>query len=85
MTSKEKIEELHNFIDKISNKIGTLDYLCYQNYLDDIKKDLEILDILKGNANLYVSDINKEVKYIQISITTCDNRFEKVEGWLNEK
>lgn len=82
MTSKKSLDDMYNIA--ISNS----DYEkadkvreCYNAIADD----LEILEILKENANLYVSEFNKEVKYIQISITTCDKRFEKVEGWLNEK
>lgn len=81
MTNKEDFKKLRDlfysfFLDEDFDDVGVW---------NNIEKDLEILEILKGNANLFVNNINKEVKYIQISITTCDNRFNKVEGWLNEK
>ena len=85
MTNKEALEN----IMIIACKLGTGTTYEEDEMLDNCKKivlkDLEVLEILKGNAKLYVSNINKEVKYIQISITTCDNRFDKVEEWLNEK
>ena len=54
-----------------------------QEALEQKEKQNKILDILKENATLYINDINKEVKSIQINITTCDDNFNKVEKWLN--
>ena len=53
--------------------------------IDKVKKQKKILEILKENAHLYVNDINKEVKSIQINITTCDDNFNKVEEWLDNE
>lgn len=86
MTSNEKLEEL------ISSAFGC-DIMYYQGEYEEeiklyleLKQDLKVLDILKENAHLYVNDVNKDVKSIQINITTCNDNFNKVEGWLeNEK
>ena len=51
----------------------------------EIQKQDMILEILKENVHLYVNNVNKDVKAIQITITTCDDNFNKVEEWLNEK
>lgn len=66
-------------------------YLLSEEALEQVKQALlkaqeqdKILEILKDNANLYVSEIWEEIKYIQISITSCDKRFEKVKEWLNK-
>ena len=57
-----------------------------QEALDQKEKQDKILSILKENAIKYVNEINKDVKSIQITITTCDDNFNKVEEWLdNEK
>lgn len=52
--------------------------------VEELIKDLEVLEILKEKAHLYVNNVNKDVKSIQISITTCDDRFDKVEEWLGK-
>lgn len=61
-----------------------------KKYFEQVLKDLEqkekqskILDILKERAYLYVNEVNKDVKSIQINITTCDDNFGEVEVWLN--
>ena len=79
MTSKEALENWYN-----TQSPRTKAYE-YEHHYRLIKKDLEILDILKENATLYIYDVNKEVKSIQITITTCNDGFDKVEGWLNEE
>ncbi len=58
---------------------------CEQDIKDyeGILKNLEVLDILKENATLNI--VNKDVKSIQITITTCDDRFQQIEEWLNNE
>ena len=87
MTSKEKIEELHNFIDKISNKIGTLDYLCYQHYLDDIEKDLEELEYYRKAKEL-IEKMHKNYIYYKIvndEIVKEDRRYSRIVYDFNDK
>lgn len=92
MTSKEKIEEMHNFFDKIANKLGTLDYLCYQHYLDDIEKDLEDKEYairqnedfwktIKAFSNNAIIDKNRYGISIKISINNYDSDFNDV-AWV---
>ncbi len=52
------------------------------DYIKDLK---EVLEILKEKAYLYVNDVNKDVKSIQINITTCDDRFKQIEEWLDNE
>jgi len=78
MISKEEIKRLEFILTLHLNDKGI-------ELWNEIKKDLEILEILKENAILYVNDINKNVKSIQINITTCDYNFNKVEEWLNNE
>lgn len=56
MTNKEKIEELHSFIDSIANKLGIIDYLVYQHSLDDIEEELEAFEELKRSHIEFVEE-----------------------------
>ena len=90
------VEENQGYFDKkrIGNDLTAIlidleEYECFKALMgtpiQDILKRLKMLEILKENANLYVNDVNKNVKSIQINITTCDDNFNKVEEWLNDK
>lgn len=90
MTSQEiildeikRLEHTLNIYEKDNNKhyIEIIKTNIEVNKL--ILKDLEVLDILKENAHLYVHNVNKDVKAIQINITTCNDNFNKVEEWLS--
>lgn len=73
---------------ELLRRIDERDYLTereHREFLEGLSKDLEVLDILKENAHLYVNNVNKDVKSIQITITTCNDNFNKVEEWLDEK
>lgn len=90
MTNKDKIEELHNFIDNVGDKLSIINYLVYQTYLDDIEEDLNILEEIRKtfkvekeetiNQNHYWLIVDK--KYYLIT----RKQYEKWLRWLdNEK
>lgn len=94
MISKEEFEKALGLIEDYNyyegvNRENKIDYKTQDNarmvikrYIEEKEKQKETLDILKENAHLYVNDVNKDVKSIQINITTCNDNFNKVEEWL---
>ena len=93
MTSKEALEEIKDYAlvtyDEEGNeedcvKFGELE----PNLIEPIKKDLEILEILK--RNLYVEKGSGKFKGIEIIVCSLGNQhsedFNEVKEWLeNEK
>jgi len=82
MTSKDKIEELHNFIDNVGDKLSIVNYLVYQTYLDDIEEDLDVLEILKGHY--HILDINKSLNTIELSFKLEDKEFNLIKEFFRQ-
>jgi len=95
MTSKEafiKIREImneyhHQFV-KENIQVETI-----EGYpLDQIEKDLEVLEILKDNALIFDNSVIGETsfgetikgKYIQIYIDEYESPFERIKEWLED-
>jgi len=73
MKNKEYLEwQLYNANEEQDRKL-----------IKSIIKDLEILDLLKGNAELIAHDgiIDIKINYVNM----YKDEFDKIMGWLNER
>lgn len=85
MTSKEAFEkmvELCNFYHHTVVKDADITFVCDYR-IDNIRKDLEVLEILKKHYNVdsLIVSLNS---VISISIYKDDKDFKKVKEWLEK-
>ena len=83
MTSKEKIEELHNLIDANADKLSMCDYLSIQHTIEDLKQDLKVLEILKKVFSKEVLEHEFTDAYECNKISKEEYKFLK--NWLERK
>ena len=75
MNRKDKIEAL---------KRQLILHPSYLTIIEEIEKDLELLEILKKHYNINSLTISLD-NFISITINKTDKDFEKIKEWLDEE
>ena len=75
MNRKDKIEAL---------KRQLILHPSYLTIIEELEKDLELLEILKKHYNINSLTVSLD-SFISITINKTDKDFEKIKEWLDEK
>ena len=85
MNSKEALQDIRYYHNEtVIDNYCTYTENMFEEELDTIEKDLELLEILKKHYNVNSLTVSLD-SFISITINKTDKDFEKIKEWLDEE